>query len=776
MSIELGLLQTRVARRLFLRFVLCAVLPIAVLAGLSYKAVTANLRERGDLRIREVAMATERSVVDRLDRARDDLTLLVGVASASPLAPPATLDRSGNAAPLSIDPVRRVLATLPRAQGFASLVLAAQDGDSETVFGEGLNVPTLDPVQQQHLGSGRVLLIEVGSEPRQIWMGKAVHPDQATALVAWAQLDRGHLWDSSAELAAVSEVGGMCVLNAAFAALHGPALADRAFREGVETAVATKEPAFFAWASDGGGAFRSTTRSIFLGAEYRSPDWVVVVNIPERAVLAPLRNFTYTFFTMVGVALLAVMLFSVTEIRRTIRPLQDLHRATQRISTEDFDTRVDVATGDEFQDLAGSFNGMAKSLGQQFETLNAMQQLDRVGLSANSRGEVSDILLQTLLTVRNSDAVSVCSLVRGPEEESRSRAVVRAGPEVTVVHRFNCSEQDIQRFDGDDHFVLDIASRDELPCFLRVPPFNDLDHKRFLVIPIDAQDSNRGFICLASTNPDAFGPEEVARARHLTDRAALAFSNVERMEELSHLNLGALQALARTIDASSPWTAGHSERVTRIAVALGRTMGVSEAQEDLLRRGGLLHDIGKIGVPVEVLNKPGKLTPEEFDLVKEHVTVGARILEPIGAYSELLPIVLYHHERVDGRGYPRGLEGEQIPLLARILAVADMFDALTSDRPYREGLAFRTAVEVVRNAAGSQLDADVVNAFMELVKEDSVELDLVTDALDNTIDVIWEELEEQRPKEQPKSDFEKPSPEVEEPRPAEVAARVGAAL
>ena len=142
------------------------------------------------------------------------------------------------------------------------------------------------------------------------------------------------------------------------------------------------------------------------------------------------------------------------------------------------------------------------------------------------------------------------------------------------------------------------------------------------------------------------------------------------VEELKDLNWSTITTLARTIDAKSPWTAGHSERVSQMSVAIANVMGLSEVELERLYRGGLLHDIGKIGVPISIIDKKGRLTDEEMAVMQSHVTIGARILEPLTALQDVLPIVLYHHERFDGKGYEAGLGGTDIPRLARILCVA----------------------------------------------------------------------------------------------------------
>ena len=186
------------------------------------------------------------------------------------------------------------------------------------------------------------------------------------------------------------------------------------------------------------------------------------------------------------------------------------------------------------------------------------------------------------------------------------------------------------------------------------------------------------------------------------------------IDRLSEMSWSTLEALARTIDANSPWTAGHSARVTRLAMAIGRQMGLGPEDIDRLHRGGLLHDIGKIGISPAILDKPGPLTSAEMALVREHPVVGARILEPIHAFADVIGIVRHHHERFSGQGYPDGLRGDQIPKLARVAAVADVYDALVSGRPYRARWAPDRAIRYIAHSRSIHFDPVVVAAFLEL--------------------------------------------------------------
>jgi len=175
--------------------------------------------------------------------------------------------------------------------------------------------------------------------------------------------------------------------------------------------------------------------------------------------------------------------------------------------------------------------------------------------------------------------------------------------------------------------------------------------------------------------------------------------------------VGAIRALALALDARDPYTAGHSERVSAISVAIGHQMQLPEDDLDTLRLGALLHDIGKIGISDDVLRKPGPLTPAEFESIKEHPVTGARILRSVPFLARHLPIVELHHERPDGKGYPHGLRANEIPLLARIVHVADAFDAITSARAYRPARAASDALQELWRHAGSQFDAEAVQAL-----------------------------------------------------------------
>jgi HD-GYP domain-containing protein (c-di-GMP phosphodiesterase class II) len=194
-------------------------------------------------------------------------------------------------------------------------------------------------------------------------------------------------------------------------------------------------------------------------------------------------------------------------------------------------------------------------------------------------------------------------------------------------------------------------------------------------------------------------------------------TNVKLFQDVEDLFLGVVRALSSAIDAKDPYTCGHSERVARVASRLGRELGLPEPDVNQLYLAGLLHDVGKIGIRDAVLLKSGMLTAEEYEHIKEHPRIGFEILSGVRQLRHLLPGVRNHHENFDGSGYPDALAGHEIPLMARIMAVADAYDAMSSDRPYRKGMSADRVERIFRDGAGVQWDRRVVETFISIHAE-----------------------------------------------------------
>lgn len=210
-----------------------------------------------------------------------------------------------------------------------------------------------------------------------------------------------------------------------------------------------------------------------------------------------------------------------------------------------------------------------------------------------------------------------------------------------------------------------------------------------------------------------FDKEDLSLLASLADQVAIALDNSRLYQELEEVFFQTAESLADAIEKRDPYTGGHTQRVTLYSQAIAKYLPLKPLERKWLKIASVLHDIGKIGVEDDILKKREQLSPEEFDIIKRHSDMGAEILEHIRQLREIVPGVRYHHEHVNGKGYPDGLRGEEIPILAKIVAVADTYDAMTTNRPYRKAIEKESAVEELKRCSGTQLDKEVVEAFIQ---------------------------------------------------------------
>jgi len=207
----------------------------------------------------------------------------------------------------------------------------------------------------------------------------------------------------------------------------------------------------------------------------------------------------------------------------------------------------------------------------------------------------------------------------------------------------------------------------------------------------------------------------------MTDQIEKFISDLQKSaEENRQLFIGTVKSLAAAIDGKDPYTRGHSERVSRFSVAIAQRLGLDDDEVEKIRISALLHDVGKIGIDDKILKKPAALTDEEFEVMRKHPQKGYKIMSQIPAMKEFLPGMYMHHEMVDGKGYPQGLKGEEIPLMGKIVAVADTFDAMTTDRPYQKAMKFEDAVARIESFVNTRYDAEVVGAFTAACREGQI--------------------------------------------------------
>ena len=344
----------------------------------------------------------------------------------------------------------------------------------------------------------------------------------------------------------------------------------------------------------------------------------------------------------------------------------------------------------------------------QVSHLEALYQLGRILNSSLSLDEILPTALTQTLDLLQAKTASVM-LLDEKGEELRIRLAHGLSPEIVESTTVKLGERVSGR----------VAATGE-PVLIKGQEGDDMDSS--LCVPLLANQQVLGVLNIRTkTDGSDFTHQDLELAGQLANIAAAAIENASLHDELQALFLSTVSAMANSIDARDPYTKGHSERVTSYAVMIAEELKLSADELERLRYAGLLHDIGKIRIRDHILHKPGRLTDAEFREMKKHPEYGVEIMQPVKAFHTILPAMLHHHERYDGRGYPHGLAGEGIPLSARILCVADCFDAMTSDRPYRKGMPVADAVSELAKNKDTQFDPLLVDIFLNLVDRGKVE-------------------------------------------------------
>ena len=318
------------------------------------------------------------------------------------------------------------------------------------------------------------------------------------------------------------------------------------------------------------------------------------------------------------------------------------------------------------------------------EELQETLRVDLAFIEMPDRGQYNTIVSATGLSDRVSD------------QEAFTHNLVQSIPEAAP-----SLEQ--------DYFIVNDS--------ITTPGYRELHPEpyRFLAVRIAHNATFDGWLGLVSFKlEEHFRQSELRLLQSMTKQISVLLANVDLYYDLEHFVINMVKSLVFAIEAKDVYTRGHSERVNRYAMLMAERLRLDDAQKNILNWASILHDVGKIGIPETILNKPGRLNDEEFAVIKRHPKKGYDILEPLEQLASCLPGILHHHERFDGKGYPHGLKAEEIPFLARIIAVADTFDAITSNRAYRSAKTAEKALDIVEEVAGTQLDPKVVEAFKEV--------------------------------------------------------------
>ena len=418
------------------------------------------------------------------------------------------------------------------------------------------------------------------------------------------------------------------------------------------------------------------------------------------------------------IALLVLVGLAVWVARRVSDPIVALTDGARRIASGDFSARTDVGGHNELTELSETFNQMTESLRDRSDSLTK-KVLELASLYEMSRSLGSTLDMDVLLDSVLDAALRIFEVDLGYvtlRDRDSGALVIRAW------------RGGVAARPGDDsvrHSISEWVVREGRPLVFnpsRTPVEGHADvltgATSALCVPLVSAEGTIGAITVGTSGGEfRFLTDDVRLLSTIANHVAMAVGNIELFSSLQDAYLATVRSLAVAVDAKDPFTRGHSDNVAKYATLIAEKMGLSVEQRTALEMAAFLHDIGKIGVKEGILLKPGSLTDEEMAQMRHHPLIGANILKPVGFPWPITPIVRHHHERYDGAGYPAGLKGEEIPLLARVLSVADAYEAMIADRPYRRGRSESDAIIELKGCAGRQFDPVVVDAFVALLSE-----------------------------------------------------------
>jgi HD-GYP domain-containing protein (c-di-GMP phosphodiesterase class II) len=491
-------------------------------------------------------------------------------------------------------------------------------------------------------------------------------------------------------------------------------------------------------------------REKFLGASMpvnTELGWKIVLIQPYDEIAAAVARIGQRILFVGALALVTAFGLALYRAHRVLMPIGELLNAVDEISRGEYSKRVKVRRRDEIGSLALAFNRMSGTLEEKINALQESQaqlreafhqlQIDarkREETNQQLRRKVSELTsiseitqavsasldLQTVLdtivrTINDVMGFRYCSIKLLDVKSGTLLVRVASGLGDEYVNRPPTAVgKGISGRAVQERAPVIIESIDTDDSVEQAHVIRSIGIRSMVSFPLITKNSVMGVLNIYSEEEHTFTEDEMRMLAILAIQAASAIENARLFDDLRESYLNTIQALSMTIDAKDAYTHGHSKRVSDISVLVGNELKMDNGQLELLKYASDLHDIGKIGIPEHIISKEGKLSVDEYEIVKTHPLVGETIVEPVPFLNEIKDVIRHHHERYDGFGYPDGLKGDDIPLMSRIILIADAYDAMTSDRPYRRALSHEAALKEIEKHSGTQFDPEVAAAFMRV--------------------------------------------------------------
>lgn len=354
------------------------------------------------------------------------------------------------------------------------------------------------------------------------------------------------------------------------------------------------------------------------------------------------------------------------------------------------------------------------------ERLELLSKFGKILNSTLDHNEVRRRAIEAATQLMKAEAGSLLLLEEGKDQLSFEVAIGECEEDIKKI-KLNMGEGIAGWVAKNDQGLIVNNPEDDHRFFKGVDERTGLKTRNLLCVPLKIKGRVAGVLeAINKKDGENFDEEDLSLFTSLADQVAIALDNARLYQDLEEMFFQMTESLADAIEKRDPYTGGHTKRVTLYSLIIARYLNLKPIEKKWLKIASVLHDIGKIGVEDQILKKPDRLSKQEYEIIKRHSDIGAEIIQHISPLREIVPCVKYHHEKLDGNGYPEGLKGEEIPFLAKIVAVADTFDAMTTDRPYRKALDKEIAIKELKKFSGIQFDSNIVKALIDAYKNGEI--------------------------------------------------------